>query len=218
MRNAINETMNSTANELRMTTNAAGAATTSFMSEYSLSLVSPTNQTGYYTDGLTSVLNSGGKVEVKSLGEVNVVSKRVLCDITDFNMVLENTNATAGANIGVSSLQTYKSGRNVAQNDIAYQSAYAKNYLGNKTEYTRITSQTTNSIVGGGDDEAIGIWCAVNGTTQQVFLFNGADNENNSFRPLDLNINALKSSSGNVSIDASGSSGTGNTNISAKYC
>jgi hypothetical protein len=166
MVNLANDTMNLTAIDLRMTTNITGVATSSVFNGYYTGFASPTSQTGYYSDGLSSVLNTGGRVDIKSLGEVNVVSKRV-GDITDFNLVVENTNTTTGANVGVPSVQTYKSGRNVAQNDyIASQSAYAKNYLGNKTEYTRITSQTTNSSVGGGDDGAIGIWCAVNGTTQ----------------------------------------------------
>ena len=133
-------------------------------------------------------------------------------------ITINNTNATAGATTGVPSIETYKSGRNVAQSDYIFsQSSYAKSAVTSaKTEYSRITTQVTNTSVGGGDDGAIGFWCAVNGTTQQVMLLNGADNENNSFRPLDLNGNALKTSATNLTIDASSSSGTGQVIITPK--
>jgi hypothetical protein len=45
---------------------------------------------------------------------------------------------------------------------------------------------------------------------------NGADNENNSFRPLDMNGNNIRTSTGNMTIDASGSSGTGNIFLTPK--
>lgn len=129
---------------------------------------------------------------------------------------LKNSNATAGDTTGVPSIHYYKNGRNAVANDyIASQHFYAKNYVGAKTEFCRITSQTTNTALNN-DDGAIGIWCLVNGTIQQVFLFNGADNENNSYRPLDLNGNALKTSQNNLNIDASASSGTGQITLTPK--
>lgn len=130
---------------------------------------------------------------------------------------LKNSNTTAGDTTGVPSVHYYKQGRNVVVGDyIASQHFYAKNYLGTKTEFGRLTYQTTNSSAGGGDDGAFGVWCAVNGTTQNVFTFNGADNENNSFRPLDLNGNALKTATLNLNIDASASSGTGQIILTPK--
>ena len=138
-------------------------------------------------------------------------------DVTDQLLVLENTNTTAGATTGIPSVQYYKSGRNVAQNDyIASQHFYANNYLGTKREFGRLTYQATNSSAGGGDDGAFGVWCAVNGVTQQVFSFNGGDNQNNSFRPLDLNGNALVTSTLNLTIDSSGSSGLGQIILTPK--
>jgi len=129
---------------------------------------------------------------------------------------LKNSNATAGDTTGVPSIHYYKNGRNAVANDyIASQHFYAKNYVGAKTEFCRITSQTTNTALNN-DDGAIGIWCLVNGTISQVFLFNGADNENNSYRPLDINGNALKTSQNNLNIDASSSSGTGQIILTPK--
>lgn len=125
---------------------------------------------------------------------------------------LANKSTTAGATNGVPTTHYYKQGRNVVQNDyIASEHFFAKNYLGNKTEFGRITYQATNSSAGGGDDGACGVWCAVNGTIQQVFLFNGADNQNNSFRPLDMNGNNVIASTGSMSIDTSASATAGAT-------
>jgi hypothetical protein len=56
----------------------------------------------------------------------------------------------------------------------------------------------------------------INGVNNLVFRLNGADNENNTFRPLDLNGNALKTSTGDLLIDATSSTGTGNINLTAK--
>lgn len=127
-------------------------------------------------------------------------------------LVLQNTNASAGS----VAIETYKN-RTSAQNDTIYNhSIYAKNYLGNKTEYARISSVITNTSAGGGDDGSINIWTAVNGTVQNVFTFNGADNENNTFRPLDLTGNELKTSSGNLLINAGASTGTGHIILTPK--
>jgi len=128
-------------------------------------------------------------------------------------LVLQNNNNTAGS----VAIETYKNKVNGATNDtIANWSMYAKDYTGAKTEFARINSTITNSSAISGNDGALNIWCSVNGTISNVFTFNGADNENNSFRPLDLTGNALKTSSGNMSIETTGSSGTGNITITPK--
>jgi hypothetical protein len=118
---------------------------------------------------------------------------------------------------GSVAIETYKNKVNGAQNDtIANWSMYAKDYTGAKTEFARINSTITNSSVGGGNDGALNMWCSVNGTISNVFTFNGADNENNSFRPLDLTGNALKTSSGTLPINTTASTGTGIISIEPK--
>jgi hypothetical protein len=128
-------------------------------------------------------------------------------------LVLQNNNNTAGS----VAIETYKNKVNGATNDtIANWSMYAKDYTGAKTEFARINSTITNSSAISGNDGALNIWAAVNGTISNVFTFNGADNENNSFRPLDLTGNALKTSSGSMTIETTGSSGTGTITIAPK--
>ena len=50
----------------------------------------------------------------------------------------------------------------------------------------------------------------------EFFRINGADSENNMFLPIDMNGQAIKSSSGNLSISTSGSSGTGTITLTPK--
>ena len=159
---------------------------------------SPTGPTGIYYMGPVYIPN--GILEVK-LGTTGGVVNPIL--------KLENNSGFIGTGptgTGIVSFETFRSGNTIRQGDYIYsQSAYAiSNVTSAKTEYSRITTQVTNTSGGGGDDGAIGLWCAVNGVTQQVMLFNGADNENNSFRPLDMNGNAVKSSIGpGLILDAS---------------
>jgi hypothetical protein len=132
-------------------------------------------------------------------------------------LTLNNSNATAGNTTGVPSVEIYKSGRNVVQNDIISSIFfYANNYLGTKRLFGKIESVITNSSGGGGDDGALDFYTCVNGTSSLVMRLNGADNENNSFRPLDMNGNAVRSSSGSMTIETQTSSGSGDLQLQSK--
>jgi len=130
---------------------------------------------------------------------------------------LFNSNATVGNTTGVPSFDFYKFGRNVVQNDVINSIfCYAKNYLGTKTLFSKIETVVTNSSAGGGDDGALDFYTCVNGTPSLVMRLNGADNENNSFRPLDMNGNNIRTATGNMTIDTTGSSGPGILTLSSK--
>jgi hypothetical protein len=132
-------------------------------------------------------------------------------------LALNNTNATAGNLNGVPLVEYYKSGRNVGAGDvIASQRFQANNYLGTKRLFGRMDCVATSSSGGAGDDGALDFYTCIDGSSNLVFRMNGADNENNSFRPLDLNGNNLKTSSGNMTIETSASTGTGNITIAGK--
>jgi len=132
-------------------------------------------------------------------------------------LVLNNSNASVGNTSGVPSVEYYKSGRNVVANDVIQQDLYyAKNYLGTKTLFGKTECVVTSSSLGGGDDGALDFYTCVNGTPSLVMRLNGADNENNTFRPLDLNGNNMRTSSGDMTITTVGSSGSGNLAVSAK--
>ena len=131
---------------------------------------------------------------------------------------LLNSNATAGNFTGVPCVETYKYGRNVVASDVITTLQFnANNYLGTKTLFGKIECLATSSSAGGGDDGALDFYSCVNGTSSLVMRLNGADNENNSFRPLDMNGNAIKTSSGNITIDGtSAPSGSGQIDISPR--
>lgn len=79
-----------------------------------------------------------------------------------------------------------------------------------KREFANIACIATQvNPVGIGVDGAINLNCAVNGTVLTMMNVNGADNEVNCFRPLDMNNNNIRTSTGNLTIDTTGSSGPG---------
>jgi len=129
---------------------------------------------------------------------------------------LTNSNAGAGATIGVPSVVFNKTGRNGVTGDIIGSQHYlARNFAGTLTEWARVESSIRNTAAGN-DDGALGFSFLTNGVMAEVFRLNGADNENNSFRPIDMNGNDVKSSSGNLGISAASSSGTGTITITPK--
>jgi hypothetical protein len=130
---------------------------------------------------------------------------------------LYNSNATGGNLTGVPSIEYYKSGRNTALNDVIMSQQFnALDYTGVKQTFGKIECSITGASAGTGIDGALDFYSCVNGANNIVFRMNGADNENNCFRPLDMVGNAIKTSTLNLSIDATASSGTGNIIIAPK--
>ena len=131
-------------------------------------------------------------------------------------VLYENDFPTAGIAIGVPTIEYYKSGRNTIAGDIiCSEKFYAKNYAGVKTLFSKIEASVRNTSAGN-DDGAVGIFATLNGVMSEFFRFNGADGENNTFYPIDLNNQAIKSSSGNINITANASTGTGNITLTPK--
>jgi hypothetical protein len=174
--------------------------------------------TGYINSGAVSLTDTSAGTAQSSLVPTKLSILSPLAGYSAQTQIeLQNGNATAGNTTGVPSMDFYKFGRNVVQNDvISSLFFYAKNYLGTKTLFSKIETVVTNSSLGGGDDGALDFYTCVNGTSALVMRLNGADNENNSFRPLDMNGNNIRTASGNMTIDTSGSSGTGTLTLATK--
>jgi len=158
---------------------------------------------------------------VSSLNESNITAQSNSVGYTTTPTIqVFNTNTTAGNTTGVPSVEYYKSGRNAVAGDlISTHSFNAKNYVGTKTEFARIEAGVRSTGLNN-DDGSIGFYCATQSGGVNVlgefFRLNGADNENNSFRPLDMNGNALKTSTGSLSIETTASSGTGTIALTPK--
>jgi hypothetical protein len=94
-------------------------------------------------------------------------------------------------------------------------STWADDASGVSREWSRIQTQSEN-VSAGNQDATLSIWNSVNGTISQTFNFNGGQNENNSFRPLDMNGNDIRSNTGSMIISTLPSTGTGNLDVKAK--
>jgi hypothetical protein len=122
-----------------------------------------------------------------------------------------------GNTTGVPSIETYKSGRNTVLNDVIMSQQFNANaYTGAKTTFGKIECSVTGASAPSGIDGALDFYTCINGVNQNVLRLNGADNENNTFRPFDLNGNALKTSQTNLNIEATASTGTGQIILTPK--
>jgi hypothetical protein len=98
-------------------------------------------------------------------------------------LILNNSNATAGTTTGVPSVDYYKSGRNAIATDIiSANNFYANNFAGTKTQFAKIEASVRNTA-SGNDDGSISFSGLINGTQTEFFRVNGADSENNMFLP-----------------------------------
>jgi len=82
-------------------------------------------------------------------------------------------------------------------------------------EWARIQTKAEN-VSGGNQDGTLSIFTSVNGTISEVANYNGAQNENNTFRPFDLNNNEIRTASGNIVLSGTLSSGVGSIELKTK--
>ena len=164
---------------------------------------------------LQAVLNAGNTATGTSASVI--LNNTTIGGAGNPQLNLTNSSATAGNTNGVPYQMFNKTGRNGVQNDIIGTTEYfARNYLGTIKSFGKIESVITNTNAPSGDDGALDFYTCVNGTSSLVLRLNGADNENNTFRPLDMNGQDLKTSSGNMNISTASSAGTGNLTINSK--
>jgi len=86
---------------------------------------------------------------------------------------------------------------------------------GASREWARIQTKAEN-VTGGNQDGTLSIFTSVNGTISEVANYNGAQNENNTFRPFDLNNNDIRTSTGNILLTGTLSSGAGTIELKTK--
>jgi len=103
----------------------------------------------------------------------------------------------------------------LAGNTISAISSWARDYTNTSLEWSRIQTKVENNSVGN-QDATLSIFNIVNGTLSETFNFNGGQNEINSFRPLDMNGNDVRSTTGNVVINSNISTGLGQVQIQTK--
>lgn len=203
---ATGETATLTQNGLTYLPTTAGTPSTRTWADIIASTGS-TNTIQQVLDNGNTATGANAKIGLTDSGIGNVANPQ---------LTLNNSNATAGAINGVPCVEYYKSGRNATTGDtIATQTFQAKNASGTKTEYARLETAVRGSGAFN-DDGSLGFYFATNGVLGEVFRMNGADNENNSYRPLDMNGNALRSTTTNLTLDTTASTGTGDIFILPK--
>jgi len=102
-----------------------------------------------------------------------------------------------------------------AGNAISAISSYALDGTGTPVEWSRIQTSVEN-IGAGNQDGTLSLWTSVNGVVAQVANFNGAQNENNMFRPLDMNNNEIRTTAGVLTLSGLSSTGTGTITLAPK--
>ena len=118
-------------------------------------------------------------------------------------------------NTNGSSIILKKDSVSVATDVISTISSVTRDSASVSREFSRISTRA--SAVGtGNQDGTLAISTLINGVLIETFNFNGNDNEINSFRPLDMNGQSIKTNSGNLTISSTASTGVGNITVSSK--
>jgi hypothetical protein len=130
-------------------------------------------------------------------------------------LTLNQTNTAPGA----CSLRMFKNS-NVAGTGIGEITFQANDAGGVQREYGRINA-TIRNTGSGNQDGSISMQALVNNGLIEFVRINGVDNQIEVFQPIDLNNagatgGSIVTSTGDININASGSGGTGNVNITPK--
>lgn len=126
-------------------------------------------------------------------------------------LILTNQPSNLANNPTTLEMYYNKSIPGVNNDQLAKISFQGEDNAGTKTEFAQIQCVATqvNPAPGIGCDGAIDFNCAINGVVNTLMRINGADNEINAFRPIDMNGQDIKTSSGNMTIGNSSSSAAG---------
>jgi len=147
--------------------------------------------------GGTNFGSTAPSMTFKSIGQLNTNNPQFIFEA--------NTNTNGSYPL----TRVLRSGKNAdALETLHAYGVWAPDQNGTTREWTRIQTATEN-VSTGNQDGTLSLWGSINGVVAQVANFNGAQNENNMFRPLDMNGNALRTTTGSLSIDTNSSTTAG---------
>ena len=172
----------------------------------------------YSNDGNTNFIGTGNVVCNRPFSATNNITSSSTSNgyVSNPVITLTNSSINSGFNLGVPSLKYDKTGRNAVAGDCIGSTHYfAKNYLGNSTEFAKVEASVRNTG-SGNDDGSIAFSGLINGTMTEFLRINGADSENNMFLPVDMNGQSIKSSSGDLNLTTYSSTGSGNITLTPK--
>jgi hypothetical protein len=133
-------------------------------------------------------------------------------NITAPLLTLTNTNTN-----GSVAMECFKNKPTASVNgDVLFtQSVFGKDSGNAKQEFTRI-NHTVRDTTAGVEDGSIEFGCFVNGAINTFLQINGNENEINALKNIDLGGNAIRTSTGSMTITTAPSSGTGLLELNAK--
>ena len=188
------------------------------------------------TSGTTRnlAITSGGNMSLTAVGNATLQGSgsNVVCSATSIigtTQVFQNFSSQSGTAatpnfifkeaaptaVGACVIRMDKAVAPTAGNAISAISSYALDGTATSREWSRIQTKVEN-VGAGNQDATLSIFNSVNGVVSETFNFNGSQNENNSFRPLDMNNNEIRSNNGNLTLTTTASSGTGLITMAAK--
>tara|TARA_R110000868_G_scaffold411754_1_gene708872 strand:- start:3798 stop:10073 length:6276 start_codon:yes stop_codon:yes gene_type:complete len=167
-----------------------------------------------------ATLNNGSLAFIEGTSRTATYSP-FTCDINSTSAPIARATMQVGAltlnnnSAGGSVITLNKDAISVATDEISSITSATKDANGTSRIFTKISSRA--SAVGtGNQDGTLAILTLINGTLLEVFNFSGNDNEINSFRPLDMNGNFIRTTQGNLVCTASSSTGVGNLTLQSK--
>jgi hypothetical protein len=182
-----------------------------------LQIVSTNNNMSLVAGGNATLQGSGSNIVCSSGGIIGTTqvfqnfSSQSGTSATP-NFIFKEASPTA---VGACVIRMDKAVAPTAGNAISAISSYALDGTATPREWSRIQTKVEN-VVGGNQDGTMSFFASVNGTVSEVFNLNGAQNENNSFRPLDMNGNNIRTTSSDMTITSATSSGTGRMTLQSK--
>jgi hypothetical protein len=163
------------------------------------------------TGGNASISCSTGAIIASA--DAQVFASGLAGSVATPNFTMRNSNVGSAT---YPALKLDKSGVDAtAGNTIGTISSWAVDATGTSREWSRIQTVATN-VGAGNQDGTISIFGTVNGTMAEVFNFNGSQNENNSFKPLDMNNQQIRSNTGDLVLSTTASTGTGDIFLNPK--
>ena len=213
----VMETLDATPLEVKDTTFQLNNSSTPLLTTMTASTLTSGASSRTWADiiastGSTNTLNqilANGNTATGTYAEINLVNTDV-GNIANPILNLQNSNAT-----GSVAMEVYKNKptAGVAGDVLFTQSVFGKDSTNLKQEYTRI-NHTIRDATAFGEDGSIEFGCFVNGAINTFLQINGNENEVNILRTLDMTGNTIRTSTGDLSILTTTSSGNGNMTIS----
>jgi hypothetical protein len=128
---------------------------------------------------------------------------------------LKNSNTGAGL-IGGNPIIYERTKATITTNDVIGSHHYwALDSGSTRREYARTTAVVKDSTAGS-IDSSLDFKVATNSTLASMLELNGADNQIDALKPIDMNNNSIVSSTGGITLDTTASSGTGVITLNTK--